>query len=171
MIGLVTSLAPKALAWAGGNKIKIGIAAIALAATVTVVTLARNHYVSLVESVNVLTENNTKLELAVSTQNDTINSFKKGQQNFLVAQRLLQDELADLNRQSLQHRGEVVTLQRQLAALNLDALAREDPQLVEDSLNSSTASALLLLACATGSTDSNCSTGSEASPDNDTSRP
>ena len=171
MINLITSLGSKGLAWAGGNKIKIGIAAVAVAATVTVVTLAKNHYTNLLDTIDVLQENNIKLELAVETQNATINTFKDGQENFIAAQKLLQNQLADLDRRSLQYRTDYVTLQRQLAALDLDAAAKEDPRLVEDSLNRSTASALLLLECATGSRDTDCDSGSEATSNNNSSRP
>lgn len=154
--------------WFGSNQTKIVVYAVVGLAIITAVTLVWRDYQSVKDQNAILSANLNTLESVVGTQDTTIKSFRKSQDDFLAAQKLLEEELTVLQNNSQRYREDYLALQRRLDSVDLDQAARTNREQTQNDINNTADDARRLLECATGSNSENCNRTTSAATDNDT---
>ncbi len=136
--------------------LKLAFAGIAAIAAVTIITLGYNHYTGLIESVNVLTKNNTELTNAVDEQDRTIAAQDEAIDEWKISQDNLIKRMDDIQIVAHDAAQETRRLNDIFSRHDLTDLARKRPGLIENRINAGTADAIRMLACASGARRTDC---------------
>ncbi len=115
-----------------------------------IVGLCAWHYHGMIEEAKTLQNNNTKLEIAVQTQNDTINQMGAAIVGWKKAQENLLSTMKAINAEARKAREAAKRTEELFARHDFAALALRKPELIEQRINRATASALHGLECASG---------------------
>lgn len=122
-----------------------------------VIFLAWRHYAGLLDEINVLRVNASKLEQAVDSQNDTIDA----QQKALAEWKANQEKMASLIEESLRVSKNADQELRRLNALFIDhdlgLLAAKKPGLIQTRINAGTDTSRRVLECTSGAQSAYCS--------------
>jgi len=138
------------------TKLKFIIAGVLALATVTIIGLGYRHYTGLLETVSVLTENNTKLTTAVDLQRTTIAVQGEAIGEWQSAQGTLVARMEELQRVAHKATKETRRLNGIFARNNLTELAVRRPGLIERRINTGTARIGCLLERASGAERTDC---------------
>ena len=92
------------------------------------------YYTDTQEKISVLTTNNAKLETAVATQEDAINSLQESYAAMAAENQRINEAYAEIRRQNNR-------LSEKLADMDLGLLAQEKPESIERAVNNGTVNA------------------------------
>jgi chromosome segregation ATPase len=92
------------------------------------------YYVTTQETIRILTENNTKLEIAVQTNEEAIDSLQKSYAAATAENKRINEEYASIRRQNNE-------LSKKLESIDLTAAALNNPESIQTAVNKGTENA------------------------------
>lgn len=119
--------------------------------------LGYRHYTNLLETVEVLTENNFKLEAAVEVQGMALDASLSAIDKWQTSQLELQKKVEESIQVSNEAQNELRRITNVFAKHNFTELSRRKPGLIERRINTGTDSSIRMLECASGAKYSYCS--------------
>ena len=92
------------------------------------------YYVTTQETIRILTENNTKLEIAIQTTEEAIDSLQKSYAAATAENKRINEEYASIRRQNNE-------LSKKLESIDLTAAALNNPESIQTAVNKGTENA------------------------------
>lgn len=135
---------------------KLAIAGVIGLTVVTIIGIGYHHYTGLLETVQVLNGDNTRLRMAHDLQKNTIAVQRKTIAEWRASQAKLIARTAEIQQVADRATEETRRLNGLFSKHDLTNLALRKPGLIERRINAGTRGALRLLRCASGAEGADC---------------